>query len=75
MHDNKLKTVEKGSDVLNGKPRAAVRERGLNIVQRHYAQLNPGPNIVLIGRQILIGRFFFKFVNGTNGFFKINIYI
>ena len=24
MHDNKLKTVEKGSDVLNGKPRAAV---------------------------------------------------
>ena len=40
-----------------------------------YAQLNPGPNIVLIGRQILIGRFFFKFVNGTNGFFKINIYI
>ena len=39
------------------------------------AQLNPGPNIVLIGRQILIGRFFFKFVNGTNGFFKINIYI
>ena len=33
------------------------------------AQLNPGLNVVLIGRQILIGRFFFKFVNETNGFF------